>query len=283
MDTFRDKIVDKYKNNLSLDFLNKTSKEFLDLRIHVIKLVKEHDNDKKNFLFNGFYYQDLFKIIKLIIIYEVKNFKTYKDRLLTVTVGVDTIENYFIDQELQLPEYSILTIDGKMLYEKNNYNNPENSLQEFEIDVNVVNADLMIDIKSRFSPYNQVSNIDQLHYSYLEISKFLKYYNEMQDKNLKDVWLLIYYNYNEYNAGYYFLSIKQLSEYFNIANNNIKLNNQISNINIYKKEIEYKIIDVDYTFDNIIFDFALCYTKNEFIQYLNQTFGKKYIDDDVWI
>ena len=102
---FSDPIIDKYKDLQNIKHLG-ASEEFFELQKYVANLIYKFSCNKYDLLFNAYYYEDLFKVIRMFIARERDKTicSDYQKRLVTVAITVDVAEEYFINEELSKEE-----------------------------------------------------------------------------------------------------------------------------------------------------------------------------------
>lgn len=278
---FSDPIIDKYKDLQNIKHLG-ANEEFFELQKYVANLIYKFSCDKHDLLFNAYYYEDLFKVIRMFIAHERDKTicSNYKKRLVTVAITVEVAEEYFINEELSKVEYNVNIRPGQPIRViRNNAYDPDYKYNEFTIDAKFLGTRIYLDIKTLFNSYSQIKGFDSKRYGALVLKNFKDYYELIISEQADDVWLLIYNNTGLCTIDFNFINMKTLMKYIYVNNGKVELIPGVDNSNPFKKDLGNKIIDIDTTFkDNpkIIFDLCLCYSKGEFIQYITN-------QDDTWL
>ena len=131
--------------------------------------------------------------------------------------------------------------------------------KKFGIDLEVKNTNILVDVKTRLIETKGEFNV------YLEKSQYIKYANTIL-KEGKDVWLVIYYNYDTIK-GIKFFKMKDLLKYISVVNNCLVEEN-ISN-NVYENG-HRKVFISEASNKTQFINFNICefgYSIEDFISY----------------
>ena len=199
-------------------------------------------------------------IIKELYNFENKNCKTYKERKICRYFGEYIMERYICDNvktdRVLKDHYIANSISFEDSFELNLINIGE---KKFGIDLEVKNTNILVDVKTRLVETKGEFNV------YLEKSQYIKYANTIS-KEGKDVWLVIYYNYDTIK-GMKFFKMKDLLKYVSVVNNCL-IEENISN-NVYENG-KKKVFISEASNKTQFINFNICefgYSIEDFISY----------------
>lgn len=138
--------------------------------------------------------------------YSYEKNSSYDDKSIKAIVG-NMIEDHLFDDKLKYNTFK--SNQANISFSKNNIQD------KYALDVKVNGTNLYIDIKSRLIPYyNGTGRLNAKTTLYLNNKTADRYYEQIKNGEVEDIWLMTYYNYDPYQSDIIMMSIKKM---FNIV------------------------------------------------------------------